>query len=40
MQLAPAHFLMSYHTRSGRIDIVRLCWPSSRFVERFKRQSR
>jgi hypothetical protein len=40
MQLAPADFSMSYSTRSGRIDIVRLCWLSSRFVERFERQSR
>jgi hypothetical protein len=35
----PADFSMSYSTRSGRIDIVRLCWLSSR-VERFERQSR
>ena len=40
MQLALANFLMSYNTRSDHIDIVRLCWLSSRLFERFKRQSR
>jgi len=40
IRLAPANFLMSYNTRSGHTDIACMCWLSSRFFERFKRQSR
>ena len=38
MQLAPAEFAMSYITRSGRIDIVRLRKLSRHFVERYERE--
>ena len=36
MKLAPVDFAMSYITRSGRIDLERLCKLSPRFVERFE----
>jgi 2-polyprenyl-6-methoxyphenol hydroxylase-like FAD-dependent oxidoreductase len=38
MRLAPLDFAMSYITRSGRVDLDRLCNLSPRFVERYKQQ--
>ncbi|MGH6728106.1 MAG: FAD-dependent monooxygenase [Pseudolabrys sp.] len=40
MQLAPAEFVMSYITRSGRIDIERLRKLSPKFVERYESERR
>ena len=38
MRLAPVDFAMSYLTRSGRVDMVRLRRLSPRFAARYERE--
>lgn len=39
MRLSPVDFAMSYLTRSGRVDLERLCKLSPKFVERYEKES-